>query len=1403
MNPVLGEILMTTEFYDSQLFGVGWTIMPDMLSTQVIAQNMALWEMEEVEEEREWRRRFAEAWREGVAAEVGSRREWMRAEAHYLQCWQLLLLPGVEPPKRRCNKSWGAESVYDWICMCVGTRLTTVYQQYAHDFPKALAVVAWLQQRQLYPVITPPAERPARPAAAGRAPSDLPLNRWWPELQRHRALLLFQWSWTEELAGNLRHALRLQALALQRMQEAANQPLPARVIASKSLARIAGNSGNINEARFWSQTASSYWACDRARFSRDWERAVERVSGPINDRWASIISSFHGGQKLFLVSPTAILPRSPLRFCKDVHQCYTQLTLFPRISNIQGTFALGYFPLVGDLANWDEQLMVHFEAGRTADREEQWETAISSYLACKTMIVELADRCPELLRIYRNTAMVIGTQLAHLYQWHLHDYQKCGATLDWLLSMVELPEVSPELLLHRCQVSYQHLLGNGIKDGNDAVQELSQVMALAPNTSPWPDLAAILCLGLAAASALIDPLEASKWLDEAFRMSESWHFEWQVILRKIAADISADMRDFMAVRDHALKLITKLEGKGSRHLEANIHWHLLSKYYCMALDACFLMDGHGSSTEVGLQWDVEAKHLETGLRDKVMDLMEELEKHPLVRLDDYDESKHLAELELTQAGMCMMGYALCRSLGEAISRASGSKGGRMKPKDYTTVLSCVQQEIFFAKTMLSETEREARQVSCSGWHWLIGLSYTKLGELHERQQCNETNLAGLKHAYEAARDHLLQVQPDYTLGAQLMELLGFSYHARSGPMNLDDHKFCALSGVATALGLTLLQSERAGGVSMDAFLEAVAQAEIYSRLPRQNISVQFAEHRDIFSRLPAGVHTAQVTTFYDDLLVKILEKREQRANIQSSWSRVLAIRRLAMIRLYQSTADPESLPNDKYMHLQTLLGDSLVWLEQGLSTLYSFQWLRFYSKNRPPYYSQVLECWPVNPPESEQNTGMFWRIICETRHFCAAQTPPIYQVYYQFSKGYITIFLVDHEDSVEIIEPPMSLEDVEEILRKFYREKPTGPHDILMRLHKILIKPISNSLRNASRVVFIAEQILANVPFAILMDPETGRYLFQQCTVSVAPSALALWQCIRRYTSASGQSEDAFPMKPALVVADPAYLDPDFPRLPYSFEEIKAVQMIFKEKMTGCSLQVEEKVGMEATVKAVLEAAESPGRNRPFIHFAVHAGTEQKRIPHTDFGRLQYGGIKQGTIYLADPLVKEWPALGYIEHLSLRSEEEEEETRALSKKKKSKGKSTKKKKMSHPSEWQLGADDHILGREKAWNVDMVVLSACESSKGQVLQSGSYLNLPRALTLAGVPCVVAAQWPVEDACSTPRLMQYFYQGMKDGLDASTALQVSMQKMLADGQYSVYQWGAFMVWGLPTVRLPIEH
>lgn len=86
-----------------------------------------------------------------------------------------------------------------------------------------------------------------------------------------------------------------------------------------------------------------------------------------------------------------------------------------------------------------------------------------------------------------------------------------------------------------------------------------------------------------------------------------------------------------------------------------------------------------------------------------------------------------------------------------------------------------------------------------------------------------------------------------------------------------------------------------------------------------------------------------------------------------------------------------------------------------------------------------------------------------------------------------------------------------------------------------------------------------------------------------------------------------------------------------------------------------------------------------------------------------------------------------------------------------------------------------------------------------------MGLPRAFLVAGVPCVVASQWSVKDEPSS-KLMQRFYKEMSRGSDTATAIRAAMLSMKpkegspAEVASSVYEWGGYLVWGLPTVTLP---
>ena len=99
------------------------------------------------------------------------------------------------------------------------------------------------------------------------------------------------------------------------------------------------------------------------------------------------------------------------------------------------------------------------------------------------------------------------------------------------------------------------------------------------------------------------------------------------------------------------------------------------------------------------------------------------------------------------------------------------------------------------------------------------------------------------------------------------------------------------------------------------------------------------------------------------------------------------------------------------------------------------------------------------------------------------------------------------------------------------------------------------------------------------------------------------------------------------------------------------------------------------------------------------------------------------------------------------------------------------------------------------NADLAVLSACNTGAGKLVKGEGIMSLGRAFTYAGCKSLVLAQWEVSDA-TTPQIMKYFYQGLKDGLHKDEALRQGKLKYLAAADKlsaSPFYWGAFVLLG----------
>jgi CHAT domain-containing protein len=111
------------------------------------------------------------------------------------------------------------------------------------------------------------------------------------------------------------------------------------------------------------------------------------------------------------------------------------------------------------------------------------------------------------------------------------------------------------------------------------------------------------------------------------------------------------------------------------------------------------------------------------------------------------------------------------------------------------------------------------------------------------------------------------------------------------------------------------------------------------------------------------------------------------------------------------------------------------------------------------------------------------------------------------------------------------------------------------------------------------------------------------------------------------------------------------------------------------------------------------------------------------------------------------------------------------------------------------ADDGIVTAEEVIGIDLsgtdlVVLSACETGRGETRVGEGILGLRRAFTLAGARCVVSSMWRIADR-ETTEFMRLFYERFVAGHAVADALRSAQLEMKARHPDPWY-WGAFVAY-----------
>lgn len=289
-------------------------------------------------------------------------------------------------------------------------------------------------------------------------------------------------------------------------------------------------------------------------------------------------------------------------------------------------------------------------------------------------------------------------------------------------------------------------------------------------------------------------------------------------------------------------------------------------------------------------------------------------------------------------------------------------------------------------------------------------------------------------------------------------------------------------------------------------------------------------------------------------------------------------------------------------------------------------------------------------------------------------------------------------------------------------------------LEQRLFGPIRPWLRSAHHLLVSPDSQLNLIPFAALVDPQ-NRYLVQSYEITYLTSGRDLI----RMADTSVQS------LPAVVLANPDFHQPNSTLKPVSTNALRSADLstlqvsplpgTAQEAAAIAALLPQRRLltGSEATATKIKAT-----KNPRILHLATH-GFFLKDIPVT---------IANETVFrVENPLLRSGLALAGF------------------------------------NDRENGTDDGTLTAYEVAGLDLrgtqlVVLSACETALGEIINGEGVYGLRRAFTLAGARSQLMSLWKVSDV-GTRDLMIRLYQGLTQGQGRGEALR-QVQLAMLNGQ-----------------------
>jgi len=162
--------------------------------------------------------------------------------------------------------------------------------------------------------------------------------------------------------------------------------------------------------------------------------------------------------------------------------------------------------------------------------------------------------------------------------------------------------------------------------------------------------------------------------------------------------------------------------------------------------------------------------------------------------------------------------------------------------------------------------------------------------------------------------------------------------------------------------------------------------------------------------------------------------------------------------------------------------------------------------------------------------------------------------------------------------------EANDLLDAVARQDNSVTDTVSAQLYDQLVAPLAAHLSHAGDLVIIPDAATASIPFAMLKNAATGKYLIEEVTLTFAPSAATYVQTLERAKAAASQRP--------LIIGDPEFkqtLFPGLPRLPNAESEARQIGAMYPS--------ADIRTGRAASRHPLLIAMESAS----LIHVAAHA----------------------------------------------------------------------------------------------------------------------------------------------------------------------------------------------------------